>query len=409
MFKPCCCALTLGLTASVSSADKVKVLLDPPPLPSGGSGVEGVPGRPRWVELDDFVPGEAPPLRRSDPDLPMGPPLTMPTPPTGIAFDGVIDTGGLIPPDTHIAVGPGLVNAGRVMMVTNQQVAIWDKLGNLVAGPITLNAFFGIAPPPFAFDPKVLFDQQSGRFFVVALQGTVPNPGGTNNIHIAVSSSGAPNNLSGDWTFLVGTGLTMVGGFNTWSDYPGIGADNLALFVTYNLFDGTGMFRGVKIRIFDKTQLMMGNYVFADINLDAAMTPVATTQPAHVYGATANGGFYLISRLTANTYRLFHITGHPAAPVETNNVFPWVAGAFPADGGADQCTVANPDVDTQRFRMQNAIHRNGQIRQRWLLPDFPADREHLSPVSYHRPPGRPRGDQQRVPLGGGSFSCGRRR
>ena len=42
-------------------------------------------------------------------------------------------------------------------------------------------------------------------------------------------------------------------------------------------------------------------------------------------------------------------------------MFPWVAGAFPADGGADQCTVANPDVDTQRFRMQNAIHRNGQI------------------------------------------------
>ncbi|MCH8152828.1 MAG: hypothetical protein IH830_10715 [Planctomycetes bacterium] len=373
MFKLCgtlvlALAAMIGWAASVSVSGRERILLDPPPVPSGGSGVEaGPPGPPRWVELDDFVLGDAPPpLLRSDPELPVemafGPP-----PQPRVAFDAINDTGGLIPPDTHMAVGALLESDGRVMMVTNQQVAIWDKLGNLVAGPITLNAFFGISPPPpqpFAFDPKILYDQHSNRFFVVALQGTTPNPGGTNNIHIAVSSSGAPNNLTTEWTFSVGTGLTTVGGFNTWSDYPGIGADNLALFVTFNLFDASvpnNLFRGIKIRVFNKTQVMAGNNnAFTDINLAASMT-ASTAQPAHVYGSTANGGFYLISRVGQAAYRLYHVTGHPAAPILTTNTFAWAAGAFPADTGADQCSVANPDIDTLSTRMQNAIYRNGQI------------------------------------------------
>ena len=316
------------------------------------------------MELDDFVFGDAPPpLLRSDPETPFAKAFGSPPPLPRVAFDAITDTGGgLIPPDTHMAVGPLLESSGRVVMVTNQQVAIWDKLGKVVAGSITLDAFFGIASLPFTFDPKVLFDQHSGRFFVVALQGNTPNPGGTNNIHIAVSSSGAPNNLTTEWTFSVGTGLTTVDGINTWSDYPGIGADNLALFVTMNLFDAGKTFRGIKIRVFDKSQLTAGNYVFNDINRDAARTAgVFTAQPAHVYGTTANGGFYLISRAGSAAYRLYHITGHPAAPVLTTNTFAWAAGAFPADTGADQCTVANPDIDTVSSRMQNAIYRNGQI------------------------------------------------
>lgn len=314
-------SILLWVAASVSSADKAKVLLDPPPLPSGGSGIEVVPGRPRWVELDDFVPGEAPPLRRSDPGLPIATPLTMTTLTPSIAFDGVIDTGGLIPPDTHIAVGPGLATAGRVIMVTNQQVGLWDKTGASVASRGLSSMFTGVGP--FAFDPKILFDQHSGRFFNVCLRGLNSTE---SEIHIAVSSSGTPNNLSTDWTFLVGSGLTTVGGFDTWSDYPGIGADALSLFTTFNLFDSTNTFRGIKIRIFDKAALLAGSYTFVDRNLDDGITNVTTTQPAHVYGATTNGGFYLISRLGSTTYRLFHITGHPAAPVATTGTFAWSGG-----------------------------------------------------------------------------------
>ncbi|MCH7849446.1 MAG: hypothetical protein IIB53_13910 [Planctomycetes bacterium] len=344
------------IATSVSSADKAEVLLDPPPLPSGGSGVEVVPGKPRWVALDDFVPGEAPPLRRSDPGLPIAPPLTMPTLTPDVAFDGIIDVGGLVPPDTHLAVGPGLAAAGRVIMVTNQQVGLWDKTGGLIAQRGLSNMFTGVGP--FAFDPKILFDQHSGRFFIVCLRGFNTTQ---SEIHIAISSSGTPNNLSTDWTFLVGSGLTNVGGFDTWSDYPGIGADALSLFTTVNLFDGSSAFRGIKIRIFDKAALLGGSYTFVDKNYADSSTNVSTTQPAHVFGTTANGGFYLISRLGSTTYRLFHITGHPAAPVATTNTFVWSGGTFPSDGGADQCTVANPDVATLRSRIQNAIHRNGHI------------------------------------------------
>ncbi|MHC4419278.1 MAG: hypothetical protein ACYS1E_01645 [Planctomycetota bacterium] len=348
--------VALGVAAPVSLAEKH--LLDPPPLPSVGPGPTDPAARqPRWADLDDFVPGETPPLLRSDPGEPPDgrrAPSRATTPPPRITFDGVIDDGSAGPPDTHIAVGPNDGADGRVVMVTNQVVGIWDKTGTFIASR-DLSAMFG----PGAFDPKILYDQHSGRFFIACIEGSSPS---FNNIHIAGSTSDAPSSLYiADWTFLEGTGRTEIGGIDTWCDYPGIGSDALSLFVTYNLFDGSGVYRGMKIRVFDTAQLLGGTYAFVDLDYNDAVTTVSTTQPAHVFGATANGGFYLISRLSGSVYRLFHIAGHPAAPVATTGTFPWSAGNYPPDGGADQCDVALPDVDTLRPRAQNAVYRDGHI------------------------------------------------
>jgi hypothetical protein len=82
-----------------------------------------------------------------------------------------------------------------------------------------------------------------------------------------------------------------------------------------------------------------------------------------VFGATSNGAFYLVARISAGEYRLFAVSGHPAAPTATTSTFPWSAGTFPADSGADQCDQAQPDIDTLSARVQSAIHRDGHI---WL-------------------------------------------
>ena len=66
-----------------------------------------------------------------------------------------------------MAVGPGAGAAGRVVEVTNGHVQIFDKTGATVAGPLLLDTFFSVN----TFDPKVLFDEHTGRFYVVALQG----------------------------------------------------------------------------------------------------------------------------------------------------------------------------------------------------------------------------------------------
>jgi hypothetical protein len=275
----------------------------------------------------------------------------------GTAKDGFLHT----PPDTHMAVGPGVGAAGRVIMVTNSGIQIWNKTGASLAGPTPLGTFLGLGPTA-AFDPKVLYDQHSGRFFMVILEGSTPNPGGTSNVHIAVSSSGTPGNLTTDWTKLSASALTLIGAINTWFDYPGIGADSDSLFVTGNMFDSGGFFRGAKIRVFDKAALLAGAYTFTDINVDTAVTSCFTVQPAHVYGTTDNGAFYLINRIGSTTYRVMQITGDPGAPVLSSNAaYAWTAG-LPAPSGAPQSGTGIL-VATLSARIMNAVYRGGYI---WL-------------------------------------------
>jgi len=333
----------------------LRALADPLPRPSGGSGKRHGPvGTPAPITLPDFVPGpEAPPLEGST----AAAVTTLGTPAPRIGFNGVFNsptTG--TPPDTHIAVGPGLGSAGRIVMVTNGHVQVWDKTGTTIAGPILLDTMFGAS----CFDPKVLYDQHSGRFFIVCLEGSST---ALSRLHLAVSADSTPDNLTGDWTFLSGSGVTRIRGARTWADYPDIGADSDSLFVTVNLFTNAGLFRGSKIRVFDKAQVIAGNYAFVDIDYDANKTTgVFTIKPAHVYGTTDNGGFYLICRIGATAYRIFNVTGDPVAPIAATSTHVWNAGTFPADDGADQLGTA-VDLDTLASRVMNAVYRNGHI---WL-------------------------------------------
>lgn len=339
----------------LANGGKSGELLDPPPIPSGGSGVVGIQGP---TILAPGRSAEAPSTLRAGVSSPMtassGASFE-----TRLSFDGIINTTvDITPPDTHVAVGGGSAANGRVVMVTNLSAGIWDKNGSPIASPLLIDAMFGAD----VFDPKILYDQHSDRFFVVALEGKSSTPGHS-VIHIAISSDGTPDDLTSDWTFLSGGAVTSIGGTTTWADYPGIGADAFALFVTANLFSFSAPvdFHGVKIRVFDKGDLLAGVYGYSDLDYDASAISVTTTQPAHVFGATGNGAFYLIARISDISYRLFAISGHPAAPVATTGTFPWSSGIYPADRGADQCDRAQPDIDTLSSRVQSAVYRSGHV------------------------------------------------
>jgi len=136
------------------------VLVDPSPLPSGGSGVDGgLEGSAHWAELDDFVAGiPASALLQSDPMEAFNESVEAFTPASRISFNGVINSPvTTVPPDTHLAVGPGLADAGRVVMVTNGGVEIWDKNGSVIAGRLFLDSMFSTN----VFDPKIIFDRNS--------------------------------------------------------------------------------------------------------------------------------------------------------------------------------------------------------------------------------------------------------
>jgi hypothetical protein len=380
---------TSGILLATVHARPVEVDVDIT-WPSVGPGSAGLRPLSRIVTVDQST---IPPDTAGAELLLSAPPDQPPdskTPTAVLQFDGVaqspsIDGGFLYkPPDTHLAVGPGAGAAGRVVAVTNTGVQIFNKSGTSVAGPTDLDAFLGlgsIGTANSAFDPKVLYDQHSGRFFIVILAGRTPNPAGTNNVWICVSSSSTPGNLTTDWAKLSGSALTLIGAFNTWFDYPSIGADSGSLFVTGNLFDSGGTNRGTKIRVFNKASLLAGSYAFTDLDYDASVTlGIGTIQPAHVFGSTDNGNFYLVNRYGSTAYRLWEISGAPSSPaVVSNATYSWTAGASLT--GAPQSGVTGITIDTLSPRIMNAVYRSGHV---WCTLTSDMDSDSQTEVAWFR-------------------------
>ena len=360
-----------------------------PAYPSGGSGVAFVRTGSSLVEieLDTSNPGPAPLAHVTNP-------AAVRTPGVMLTFTGLTQTpsldGGFTykPPDTHLAVGTGAGAAGRIVQVTNSGLEIFDKTGSPVAGPLDLDAFLtalggsglsAIGGSNRSFDPKVIFDQHSGRFFIAIIDGRTPGVGGRSNLHIATSKTATPGTLTTtDWSLETASALTTFVGGDSWFDYPGIGADATRLVVTGNMFTAGGSFVGTKVRVFLKSSLTddgaPAGATFNDIDVDTTVTPgIFTAQPAHVFGATLNGDFYLVSRVGSTSYLLWQVTGAGGAAslvASSPSSHAWTAGAFILTG-APQISDGmntNPAIDTLSARIQNAVYRNdaGNADSIWL-------------------------------------------
>ena len=95
------------------------------------------------------------------------------------------------PPDTQLATGPS-----SVLETVNSSMSVWSKTGAFQAA-IDLNVFFGV-PSGFSFsDPRVLYDAESGRWFVSGFSFDSSNDSQT---YLAVSASSDPTQ---DWNVYV--------------------------------------------------------------------------------------------------------------------------------------------------------------------------------------------------------------
>ncbi|NND61555.1 MAG: T9SS type A sorting domain-containing protein [Flavobacteriaceae bacterium] len=129
--------------------------------------------------------------RQKTNSLPIGPdPLVQTEPayrnPANLIIDwegaDLPESGGFIPPDPTGAVGPN-----HYVHAVNVRVKIFDKVGNLLLGPVSLAAFFGSGNNDG--DPIVMYDQLADRFFVsqfrvsdnalIMAVSTTPDPTGS--------------------------------------------------------------------------------------------------------------------------------------------------------------------------------------------------------------------------------------
>jgi len=207
------------------------------------------------------------------------------------------------PPDQALCAGNGFV-----VESANDVLRVFDTAGTTVLGPIDLNSFYGYPPAinrrtgargPSITDPTCYFDVDTQRFFhvVLTLDG---NAAGSNHLDIAVSQSGNP---TGSWTVYSlpvqndgtqGTPNHHCAGGPCLGDYPHIGADANAIFLTTNEFARRARgFYGAQVYALSKSGLANGSSNLNAVLFNTSDGPLLDGAPGFtVWPAIAAAGNY---------------------------------------------------------------------------------------------------------------------
>jgi len=191
------------------------------------------------------------------------------------------------------------------MVAVNSSAAIFNKTGAKLQ-ELNLTNWFSdvITAGTRVFDPILAYDQVANRWLVLAV-GLRDNPPGS---WFLISASQTDDPTAGWRNWSLDATLDGVTPSQNWADYPQLGLDSQAVYLTANMFTFSSNFSYVKIRILDKQVLYNGGSLgWTDIwNFD----PQAfTLQPAHTFGTAP--AQYLVSVVPTANNRLivWRLTG----------------------------------------------------------------------------------------------------
>ncbi|MFC7372604.1 hypothetical protein ACFQPF_13080 [Fictibacillus iocasae] len=265
------------------------------------------------------------------------------------SFKGVTDNT-FIPPDTN-----GAIDQTYVVNAVNGKVQVNSRATNDQLYSATLNEFWsptGMIQPGTvnAFDPKILYDASTNRFFMVSIAGsTAPN-----YLLLAASEPGNPFT----WTYhAIDASVTEENGRgDLWADYPNISFNTEFLYVTANMFISGDGFDGVKVWVFNKSDLydLISSYVYF-YNPDSIGF---TTVPAQVYSEETTNQ-YLVSADFPNAISLYRIF------FDSGEHFWKVLPSVRVDRFQDPPNASQKDstqgIDTGDGRLLQAVYRNRSI------------------------------------------------
>jgi hypothetical protein len=178
---------------------------------------------------------------------------------------------GIFAPDTMGAVGKAhvveLTNAGYAVYRKSDGALVQD--GNGLLADFWVNA--GVTPVGVAFDPRVLYDASSERWFAVSIDG-LPVPGvplpATNRYLVAVSNSADP---TAGWTgFAIESDATGA----SWADFPMLGMDSEGLYVgAVRVAVANGANLGPSLLVIPKADLLAASPSVTNATLFANLSP----------------------------------------------------------------------------------------------------------------------------------------
>ena len=201
-------------------------------------------------------------------------------------------------PDTILAVGPN-----QVVEATNRDVAFYDKTtgAGTPNSPLPLKVFFAPVlpnnlpvPGDIITDPKVAFDESAGRFIITTLELNFA----TQQSHLLLAVSNDANPLDG-FTEMHRLDTTENG---TFSDFPQLGWDADAVYVTVNQFKFAGFphhdaFDHARVLTFDTNSLTDGDNSTLTLSSVDRLLPHFAMQPAAMHGAKSGDPMYFVESM----------------------------------------------------------------------------------------------------------------
>jgi hypothetical protein len=168
-------------------------------------------------------------------------------PPPLVSFEGVDNRNGKVPPDSNGDVGPQ-----HYVQWVNLSLAVFDKAGNLLYGPVDGNTiwqgFGGICETHNNGDPIVLHDPLADRWVLSQLAFDWPH-----DFHhcVAVSATADPTGPYHRYDFFFHEDIL--------NDYPKMGVWPDAYYVAVNQFvAATGEYRGQGALAYERAPMLAG-------------------------------------------------------------------------------------------------------------------------------------------------------
>lgn len=210
---------------------------------------------------------------------------------------------GFIPPDSQLAVGEE-----HLVELVNGRYAVYRKSDGGLVESNSLDGFWidaGVFPEWFAFDPRVLYDPSSARWFAVSAD----DQDDPNNVLVAVSRTSDP---SAGWAAFAIPSDTAG---TTWADFPMLGLDGSRIVVSANMFTLGGTFAAPSVLVIPKADLLAASPSVANATLFEKIARLGfTPQPVvDLEGSGASG--ILLSDFSLVGFLVRHdLVGDPLAP-----------------------------------------------------------------------------------------------
>jgi hypothetical protein len=128
----------------------------------------------------------------------------------------------------------GAIGTQRYVELVNSLVGIYDRTNNAPIAAATLNTLTGAGNAPQVFDPQVVWDPATNRFYFAT--DVVVNAA-DNRLAFGFSKTASPNNATTDWCkFFISYGAEF-------PDYPKLGDLSSLVMIGANIFSGTTFLR----------------------------------------------------------------------------------------------------------------------------------------------------------------------